>query len=79
MTVIGAMSRIFLNFNGGGPRFCTGDNDVNSTTDWPAMPSINRLAFAENSNEIKVKNDMVPNLEIVKLYDGSTTTHRWLN
>ena len=45
VTVIGAISRIFFNFNGGGPRFCTGVADVNNTTEALFMPSISLLAF----------------------------------
>lgn len=42
---MGAISNIFFNFNGGGPRFCAGAVDVNNTIDWPLMPSIKRFAF----------------------------------
>jgi hypothetical protein len=46
VTVIGAVSNIFFNFSGGGPKFWTGGVDVNTTKDWPQMPSIIFLALA---------------------------------
>lgn len=47
VTVIGAMSKIFLRLSGGGPKFCTGAIDVNKTIDCPVIPSMKRFAFAE--------------------------------
>lgn len=46
------MSRILRNFNGGGPKFCTGDADVNNMIDCPLMPSMVRLAFATQKKNI---------------------------
>lgn len=47
VTVMGAISKIFLSLSGGGPRLWTGVVDVNMTKDWPQMPSILFLALAE--------------------------------
>jgi hypothetical protein len=46
VTVIGAMSKIFLSFNGAGPRFWTGEVFVKMTSDWPVMPSNDLFSFA---------------------------------
>lgn len=72
VTVMGAISRIFFSFNGGGPRFWTGDIDVNRTTDWPLMPSINRLAFAVDSNEMRDHEYKKLNLKNVHAYSPLT-------
>lgn len=45
--VIGAISRIFFNFNGAGPRACPGGAVVNITIDWPLIPSTVLFAFAK--------------------------------
>lgn len=48
--MIGAMSSIFLSFNGGGPRFCVGVVDVNNTMELLLMPSIRRFPLPVNEN-----------------------------
>lgn len=52
VTVMGAMSKIFLSFNGAGPRFWTGELLVKITSDCPVTPSKELFSFAENSIQV---------------------------
>lgn len=50
---MGAISKIFFNLSGGGPRFCTtAFDEVNKTNEFEVIPSIIRLALAEKTREI---------------------------
>ncbi len=57
VTVIGAISKIFFNFNGGGPKFCAGVADVNNTVDMTLIPSIIRFAFSVFFFQVKFFNE----------------------
>lgn len=50
--MIGAISKIFLSLSGGGPKFwTTALDEVNKTNELEVIPSIIRLALAENVGE----------------------------
>lgn len=66
---MGAISKIFFKFNGGGPRFCTGAIDVNKTIDCPVMPSMKRFALAKIDNRL-ISHPTVMNANLLFLTDG---------